>query len=240
MRYGSLFSGVGGFDLGFDRAGMECAWQSEIDKQCQQLLASKWGVPIIDDVRKVHSNTYLDDLVKTWYHPLCGDNYTEKELIMAGKLKKLTPEQAAESVRMYDRGLSCGVIGEYFGVSRQAMWDLLRRRTTMRSGKRYGEENHFYRNGNVADDHAQNVTEYAVRKGVLNRKEVCELCGEVPPKMKNGRTGIQAHHCDYNKPLEVMWLCQKCHHQWHKTNTAIAKEVQKELEQVNLICGGFP
>lgn len=32
MKYGSLFTGIGGFDLGFDRAGMECAWQVEIDR----------------------------------------------------------------------------------------------------------------------------------------------------------------------------------------------------------------
>jgi site-specific DNA-cytosine methylase len=33
MRYGSLFSGIGGFDLGFDRAGMTCAWQVKKDKK---------------------------------------------------------------------------------------------------------------------------------------------------------------------------------------------------------------
>lgn len=35
---GSLFAGVAGFDLGFERAGFETAWQVEIDPQCRQIL----------------------------------------------------------------------------------------------------------------------------------------------------------------------------------------------------------
>jgi DNA (cytosine-5)-methyltransferase 1 len=38
MKFGSLFAGIGGFDLGLERAGMECAWQVEIDTQCQRIL----------------------------------------------------------------------------------------------------------------------------------------------------------------------------------------------------------
>ena len=40
--YGSLFSGVGGFDAGFDLAGFQCAFQVEWDKHCQQILAKHW------------------------------------------------------------------------------------------------------------------------------------------------------------------------------------------------------
>lgn len=42
MRYGSLFTGVGGFDVGCDRAGWECMWQVENDPSCTQVLAHHW------------------------------------------------------------------------------------------------------------------------------------------------------------------------------------------------------
>ena len=42
MRYISLFTGVGGFDLGFDRAGHECVLQVEKDKHCLEVLRRRW------------------------------------------------------------------------------------------------------------------------------------------------------------------------------------------------------
>lgn len=38
VRFGTFFSGIGGIDLGFEQAGMECAFQVEIDKYCQKVL----------------------------------------------------------------------------------------------------------------------------------------------------------------------------------------------------------
>lgn len=39
---GSLFAGIGGFDLGFERAGFKTSWQVEIDPYCQRVLAKNF------------------------------------------------------------------------------------------------------------------------------------------------------------------------------------------------------
>ena len=52
LTFGSLFAGIGGFDLGFERAGMQCKWQVEIDPFCRKVLAKHWpNVRRHDDVR---------------------------------------------------------------------------------------------------------------------------------------------------------------------------------------------
>jgi DNA (cytosine-5)-methyltransferase 1 len=54
MKFGSLFAGIGGFDLGLERAGMECVWQVEKDPYCNKVLAKHWpDVRRFEDVREV-------------------------------------------------------------------------------------------------------------------------------------------------------------------------------------------
>jgi DNA (cytosine-5)-methyltransferase 1 len=49
LTVGSLFAGIGGFDLGFERAGFEIRWQVEIDPFCRAVLAKHWP-----NVRRYH------------------------------------------------------------------------------------------------------------------------------------------------------------------------------------------
>lgn len=58
----SLFSGVGGFDLGLERAGIETVLQAEIDPWCNKVLARHWpNTRRVEDVRCVHNSRDRQD-----------------------------------------------------------------------------------------------------------------------------------------------------------------------------------
>ena len=55
----------------------------------------------------------------------------------------------------------------------------------------------------------------AISKALMRGKMVrqgCENCGH---------NIAEAHHDNYDKPLDVRWLCQPCHKQWHVNNKAL-------------------
>lgn len=51
----------------------------------------------------------------------------------------------------------------------------------------------------------------AIKRGELARPDECSKCGATPKRRSDGKSAIQGHHADYSKPLEVEWLCSKCH-----------------------------
>lgn len=53
---------------------------------------------------------------------------------------------------------------------------------------------------------AHRLTHKAIRLGQLVRQP-CEKCGA---------QRADAHHSDYAKPLEVRWLCRRCHNHLHE------------------------
>ncbi len=62
--FGSLFAGIGGLDLGLERAGWQCKWQVEIDEYARRVLAKHWpNVNRYSDVRTVGTELERVDLV---------------------------------------------------------------------------------------------------------------------------------------------------------------------------------
>jgi DNA (cytosine-5)-methyltransferase 1 len=56
LTVGSLFAGIGGFDLAAEQVGMEVAWQSEIDPKASKVLAHHW--PLVANLGDVHGVRY--------------------------------------------------------------------------------------------------------------------------------------------------------------------------------------
>lgn len=236
MRVLDLFAGIGGFSLAAHWMGWETVAFVEKEPFCHKVLRKNFGqdIDIHDDIFTFTTDT----LVNACYNRLNANQ--RKELHMAAKRKDYD-----QAVKMYEQGMSIGDVAAFYGISRQAMWAILKRRgCEFRDQQKHGEENHFHR-GAKADQRAHDVVEKAIKKGVLVPRSTCEMCGGTQT-FKDGRNGIQAHHCDYNKPLEVLWLCQKCHHKWHKENQAIPLKEAQGAEEVNrlfsvdIVTGGFP
>lgn len=91
---------------------------------------------------------------------------------------------------MLASGMSLSTIGARYGITKQAVYNAI----------------HHERKS------ARSRAQYAIQKGLLDRKKHCERC------LRHERYAgqIEMHHDDYSKPLEVRFLCRPCHHKAHR------------------------
>ena len=137
LTVGSLFSGIGGLDLGLERAGMNVIWQSEIDPYACRVLSKHWPeVPNHGDIKTIN----WGDVVRP--DVICG-GYPCQPFSQAGKrrgeddprhlwpwvrdaISELRPRYAIlENVRGH---LSMGgltVIGELATIGYDAEWRIV-------------------------------------------------------------------------------------------------------------------
>lgn len=132
LTYGSLFAGVGGFDLGFDAAGWDCKFQVEWDKPCQGVLKRHWpNVPKWEDVRDVNGATLPPvDLIS--FGSPCQD------LSVAGKRSGLDGERSGlyfEGIRII-KEMRDATNGEY---PKWAIWENVPGALTSNKGDDFAE-----------------------------------------------------------------------------------------------------
>jgi len=90
LTFGSLFAGIGGFDLGLKRANMRCVVQVENDKRCNTVLAHHW--PNVD--RSIED--VKDFGRRTWSKPIdliCG-GFPCQDVSIAGQRAGLAGERS--------------------------------------------------------------------------------------------------------------------------------------------------
>lgn len=65
-----------------------------------------------------------------------------------------------------------------------------------------------YRQNHPEKYKATAILNESLRKGEIIKSDFCMFCNKV--------CNTEAHHQDYSKPLDVIWLCSECHHNLHK------------------------
>ena len=72
------------------------------------------------------------------------------------------------------------------------------------------------KNGGIKQK-AYGLVQYHIKKGNIVRPKICSDC------KSSNVLRIDGHHADYNKPLDLLWLCPPCHSKEHiKIRLAIA------------------
>jgi DNA (cytosine-5)-methyltransferase 1 len=89
MRVLDLFSGIGGFSLGLERAGMQTIAFCETDNACQKVLQKHWpDVPIFNDVKELTHNDLQEPI-----DVICG-GFPCQDISFAGKGAGLEGERS--------------------------------------------------------------------------------------------------------------------------------------------------
>jgi hypothetical protein len=66
----------------------------------------------------------------------------------------------------------------------------------------------IWRSQNPHKRKAHFLVKNAIRSGAIAKPTACELCGKSDQ--------LEAHHEDYKKPLDVVWVCKRCHFNLHE------------------------
>ena len=137
LTVGSLFSGIGGLDLGLERAGMKVIWQSEIDPYCNKVLKKHWPeVPNHGNIKDIDWGTVERPNI------ICG-GYPCQPFSTAGKrrgtddprhlwpwvrtaISELRPDYAIlENVRGHLTMGGTAVIGDLAEIGYDAEWRIV-------------------------------------------------------------------------------------------------------------------
>ena len=147
----------------------------------------------------------IKPLSEFYAHKQMGDGHLNKCIQCVKEAAKRHRELNIEKIKEYDRNRPNAK--ERNELNKKRKKDLkeldpeLSREKELSRIKRYREK------------HKENyktylIVEKAIKDGVLKNPGRCEKCGAA------GYT--EAHHENYAKPLEVCWLCDKCHKERHK------------------------
>jgi hypothetical protein len=137
-------------------------------------------------------------------HPKAADGYSNKCKECTRKAVKANRDAKRDYYLRYDRNRP----NKAARLAKVAEYQKTERGKAVRAiaGQNYAERWPGKRAAHIA-------VRNSLRDGRLVRPAICSACEKACTP--------EAHHSDYSKPLDVMWLCTPCHKQWHRENQPI-------------------
>lgn len=137
-------------------------------------------------------------------HPRMADGHLNKCIACVKKRVGKHREENIERIREYDK--QRGNEPHRVEARKQYM-----QTDAGRQAKKRGMDAYRKRHPMIYASHI--ISQKAVTNGLLVKASNCSAC-DSPEK-------IEGHHDDYTKPMEVRWLCEGCHKEWHRNNRPI-------------------
>ncbi len=134
-------------------------------------------------------------------HKMMGDGYLNKCKECTKKDSRKHRDDNLEKVKEYDRNRpNAAERSKRFGAAHKDRMKNPDYKKNFRKKRKEWDEGYVVQKG------ANTIAGHAIRDGRLT-KEPCEVCGELK---------VDAHHDDYEKPMDVRWLCRTHHAEHHK------------------------
>lgn len=133
-------------------------------------------------------------------------------------------ENNIERIREYDRNRS-----KTEERKNQKKRQVLRVKQNQEKYKTLLKQKNNWNKKNKEKRQAHSKVEKALKIGLLNNPNKCEVCGKT-------NCEIEAHHYDYSKPLDVIWLCTECHGKVHRQYNKLEldiEQIKKNREEEN-------
>ena len=215
MRYGSLFSGYGGLDMGLQSVlGGDTAWFCEFDKAPSKILAHHWpDVPNYGDITKID-----------W------------EVVRLRTPFKRRDDRALAMYDLYQSGASLAQVAEKFDCTRQNVYDVFRwrewpmrpkgdaRPTVEWNGSKWSLRNNGYYGRTTG------------QRDMMHRAVWEYHNGPIPD-------GWDVHHKDRdrtNNDISNLQCLPKDEHTKLHAAEAAEEVMPKEAPAIDVLTGGFP
>jgi hypothetical protein len=116
-----------------------------------------------------------------------------------------SPDRFYASIRKWCRACWCAHVRRHRRTQEGPRLSDRKRNKTAKRKKHLAENAKQWRAKNPDKYKAQTALNNALRDGRVKR-EPCLFCGA---------DHVHGHHTDYSKPLDVHWVCPRCHHRLH-------------------------